>query len=283
MADLPPILTAHLFHELHGHLMALLRSLGPDDWHRPTVSSERTVKDIAAHLLDGSVRRLALMRDGYHPPGQPTAFASTAELTDYLHRVNAKWTAALRRVSPPVLLAWLDQTGLELAALFEGLAPFAPAVFPVAWAGESASPVWFDVAREYTEKWHHTEQIFDATERVSTITGRRLFHPCLDTFMRALPFAYRDVPAPDGAAVAGAVSGEAGGTWHLVRARGAWRLAAEGAGVASATVTMPQDTAWRVMTKRRALAETLAAFPEIVIAGDRDLGLPALGTVAVMA
>jgi hypothetical protein len=93
MADLPPILTAHLFRELHGHLVALLRSLTPDDWHRPTVSSERTVKDIAAHLLDGSVRRLSLMRDGFAPPGQPTAFSSVAELTAHLY----EWHLLLRK------------------------------------------------------------------------------------------------------------------------------------------------------------------------------------------
>ena len=219
------------------------------------------------------------MRDAFTPPGQPTAFGSPAELTAYLHRVNAEWTAALRRVIPPLLLAWLDQTGLELAALFETLDPFAPA-FPVAWAGESASPMWFDVAREYTEKWHHTGQIFDATGRASTITNRRLFHPCLDTFMRALPVAYRDVPAPEEAAVAVVVSG---GAWHPVRAAGAWRLVAEPLAGPAATVIISQDTAWRLVTKRRDREATLAAFPQIEIAGDRDLGLPALGTVAVMA
>ena len=165
------------------------------------------------------------MRDGYAPPGQPSTFDSPADLTAYLHRVNAEWTTVLRRVSPPVLLDWLDRTGVELADLFEGLDPLAPAVFPVAWAGESASPMWFDVAREYTEKWHHTQQLFDATGRTSTIAGRRLFHPCLDTFTRARPYAYRDAPAPDGTAVAvaGAVTGEAGGTGHLGRVAEAWR------------------------------------------------------------
>jgi hypothetical protein len=189
--------------------------------------------------------------------------------------------ASPRQPAGPARLARPD--GLELATLFEGLDPFAPAVFPVAWAGESNSSTWFDMAREYTEKWHHTEQIFDATGRTCAITGRRLFHPCLDTFMRALPVAYRDVPAPDGTTVAVVVSGDAGGTWHLVRAGGAWRLAGEGAGVASATVTVPQDTAWRLVTKRREREAVLAAFPGIAITGDRDLGLPALGTVAVMA
>ncbi len=73
MTDPPPILVAGLFREINGHLLALLRSLTADDWHRPTTSSQRNVKDIASHLLDGSVRRLSLMRDGYVRPARRTS------------------------------------------------------------------------------------------------------------------------------------------------------------------------------------------------------------------
>jgi uncharacterized damage-inducible protein DinB len=65
MMALPPIPVAHLFPEVTRRLVELLRSLSPDEWHLPTVSSRRTVKDIAAHLLDGSLRRLSMQRDGY--------------------------------------------------------------------------------------------------------------------------------------------------------------------------------------------------------------------------
>ena len=72
MTDLAPILVAGLHREINGHLVDLLRSLAPEDWHRPTGSSQRNVKDIASHLLDGSLRRLSLQRDGYSPPdGRP--------------------------------------------------------------------------------------------------------------------------------------------------------------------------------------------------------------------
>ena len=52
------ILVAHLFPEMSQHLVDLLRSLACNDWHRPTISSRRNVKDIVCHLLDGSLRRL---------------------------------------------------------------------------------------------------------------------------------------------------------------------------------------------------------------------------------
>jgi hypothetical protein len=68
MSAMPPILVADLFPEVGRRLVALLRTLTPDEWHRPTVSSRRSVKDAVSHLLDGSLRRLSLQRDGYSPP-----------------------------------------------------------------------------------------------------------------------------------------------------------------------------------------------------------------------
>ena len=66
---MPPSFVTELFPEVSPHLVALLRSISPGEWQRPTVSSRRTVKDIASHLLGGSLRRLSLQRDGYTPPG----------------------------------------------------------------------------------------------------------------------------------------------------------------------------------------------------------------------
>ena len=54
MSQHEPIFDSHLFRELHGHLLVLLRSLMPEDWRRPTVCSAWCVKDIASHLLETS-------------------------------------------------------------------------------------------------------------------------------------------------------------------------------------------------------------------------------------
>jgi uncharacterized protein (TIGR03083 family) len=283
MTDLPPILVAGLFREINDHLLTLLRSLAPEDWHRPTTSSQRNVKDIASHLLDGSVRRLSVMRHGYAPPGSPDQFGSVQELIEYLHRLNAEWTTATRRVSPRILVQWLEATGEELTDLFESLDPFGRAVFPVAWAGEEESATWFDVAREYTEKWHHTQQIFEAVGRPSTITTRRLFHPCLDTFLRALPFTYRNVEADGGTVVAVRIQGEAGGDWYLVKEADAWRQVAQPTGSPKATVSLTQDSAWKLFTKRIGRQMALARFNDIAFEGDRELGQHVLAMVSVMA
>lgn len=282
-SGLSPILVVGLFREINGHLLALLRSLAPDDWHRPTTSSQRNVKDIASHLLDGSVRRLSFLRDGYVPPGSPDQFGSVQALSDHLHRLNAEWTTAMKRVSPRNLIQWLEATGEELAVLFEGLDPFGRAVFPVAWAGEEQSSCWFDIAREYTEKWHHTQQIFEAVGRPSTITARRLFHPCLNTFLRALPFTYRHVQANSGTVVAVRIQGEAGGEWYIAKDTDAWRSVAQPPASPKVIVSFGQDSAWKLFTKRMDREAALARFPDIAFEGDRELGLHVLDMVSVMA
>jgi hypothetical protein len=85
---MPPILVADLFPEVSRRLLALLRSLAPDEWHRPTVSSRRTVKDIVSHLLDGSLRRLSLQRDGYSPPNEDARPRPGESLVAFLTRLN---------------------------------------------------------------------------------------------------------------------------------------------------------------------------------------------------
>jgi hypothetical protein len=61
---MPPIFVADLFPEVSRRLVELLRSLCAEEWQKPTVSSRRTVKDIASRLLDGSLRRLSMQCDG---------------------------------------------------------------------------------------------------------------------------------------------------------------------------------------------------------------------------
>jgi hypothetical protein len=144
----------------------------------------------------------------------------------------------------------VQQTSVGTEAdFFEGLDPFAPALYPVAWAGEQRSANWFDVAREYNEKWHHTQQIFEAVGRPSTIASRRLMHPCLDAFMRALRFAYREVRADEGAAITVTVQGEAGGDWYLVRDEGRWQQVPGTRGLPTPRVSFGQDSAWKLFTK----------------------------------
>ena len=85
----------------------------------------------------------------------------------------------------------MEEGATTVADYYQSLDPFEDAPFPVSWAGESRSPNWFHLAREFTERWHHQQQIRLATERDGIMT-RELYHPVLECFMRALPFAFRD-------------------------------------------------------------------------------------------
>jgi hypothetical protein len=200
-------------------------------------------------------------------------------VVSWLNAVNAEWVSAAWRISPALLVEMLEMVGRDLVAMFAAADPHAPALFPVAWAGERESAMWMDVAREYTERWLHQEHIRDAVGRPG-IESRELYHPVLDAFLRALPHTYRGVDAPGGAAVTVAIEGEAGGDWTLVREDGAWRLYLGRPEAPAAVVAMDQDAAWRLFTKASRGPDPR---PRVRISGDEALGRPALGMVSVMA
>jgi uncharacterized protein (TIGR03083 family) len=275
-----PILVSGLFRELDGHLLDLLRTLSPQDWPLPTACSLWSVKDIASHLLDGSLRRLSSQRDGY---ASAQVFDSYEDLLGYLNRLNADWTGATHRLSPRVLIRLLEVACDEVADLFESVDPFARAHFSVSWAGESESVMWFDVAREFTEHWHHQRQIAEAVGRPTPIDERRLHHPVLDTFLRALPYTYREVQAPEGTLVCVRVAGDAGGDWYVRQEHGGWKLRYHSDGEADAVVSLDQSIAWKLFTKRTDRATARARFPDIRITGDAELGEVVLEMVSIMA
>ena len=171
---------------------------------------------MAAHLLDGNLRTLSLLRDGYagEPAGEITFYA---DLLAYLNRLNAEWVTTARRLSPAVLIDWLAASGAEYAQFLVTLDPGAPAAFAVAWAGETESPNWLHIARDYTEKWYHQQQIREAVGQTAALLTPELFRPFLEIVVRGLPHAYRVVDAPTGTVVQVAVQGPSGGTWRLLR------------------------------------------------------------------
>jgi uncharacterized protein (TIGR03083 family) len=272
--------TAHLFPELDGQLLDLLASLSAEDWTATTIVPRWTVHHITAHLLDTALRRLSVCRDGWVVPEEP--IRSERDLIDLINLLNAEGVVLYGRLSPQVLLALMKVTVQQLAQHFASLDPMAPARFAVSWAGETSSANWFDIAREFTERWHHQQQIRLAVGRPGIMTAR-LYAPVLDTFMRALPRAYGQMDASDGTVCRVIVPGEAGGTWQVARRDGAWTLdddvtRARGADVA-ATTSVPADIAWRVFTKGISIDDARA---RIDIVGDERLGTVVLRALAIV-
>lgn len=277
LRPLEPVLVLDRFAPLHAELIGLLRGLAPDDWGRPTACALWSVRDIAAHLLDDDLRRLSFHRDGQAPPAAGPM--GGAELVALVNQMNAEWVAVARRMSPRVIVDLLEVTGPWVVDLFRATDPFAPGHWAVTWAGEETSPHWFDVGRDYTERWLHQQQIRDAVG-AAPLTGRAWLHPVLDLFVRALPVAYRHTRAASGATVAVIIEGEAGGAWTLRSEDGRWALYGGAPPRPTATATMTDDTAWRLFSKGLK-GET--ARGRVAIGGDQALGAVALGALAVLA
>jgi uncharacterized protein (TIGR03083 family) len=272
-----PVYLLELFPPLHRELMALLRGLAPGDWARPTACAVWSVKDIVAHLLDTGLRRLSLDRDRFTLAAADTG--SYADLVALLNRLNAEWVTAARRLSPQVLIDLMDRMSGELHQYFAALDPHADAHFGVAWAGEEPSPVWLDIGREYTERWLHQQQIREAVGAPGLV-ARQWLHPTLDIFMRALPHTYRAVKAEPGQSVLFAIEGEAGDDWTLRREAQGWRLFTGREDASTTRVRLDQETAWKLLSKG---LTPDAARQRVRIEGDRKLGEPIFGALAVMA
>jgi uncharacterized protein (TIGR03083 family) len=274
-SDLPPIDATPLVAEVDAALLTLLRSLGDEDRSRPTIAGAWTVRDVTAHLLDTALRRLSFARDGWLPRAD---IRTDADLVALINAANAEGVRALGRLSPAVLIALMELATTQLSAYLRSLDPRGPAAFPVSWAGEGASPHWFDVARELTERWHHQQQIRDAVDKPGIMTPR-LYRPVLDCFLRALPYRYRSVEAPAGSVVQVVVAGECGGEWNLERRSSAWRLIASRPSSFAARATIPQEIAWRVFTKG---IDRESLDGAVRLEGDESLARPTLGLVAIV-
>jgi uncharacterized protein (TIGR03083 family) len=274
--SLPPIFTAQLFPKLEAKLIELLYSLTPGDWEKQTLAPKWKVKDVGAHLLGTQVRKLAAARHGYKP--ENSMKLSPTQLVTLINTLNAEGVRQYSRLEPHDLISRMETASRESAEYHQALDPFGTAMFPVSWAGEEESANWFDTAREFTERWHHQQQIRVAVNKPGIMT-REFYFPVLDCFLRALPYSYRDVSAKSGAMAQFNVSGECGGSWYLLREGGAWTLIASPAGEKISEVTIPQEIAWRIFTKGIAPEE---AKTHVQVAGDEAVGLHILKMISIV-
>lgn len=270
------IVTAHLIRKTDQKLIELLESLAPHEWDLPTIVRGWKVRDVAAHLLDTALRKLAMVRDGCVV--ERVEIRAARDVADLVNRLNPEGVAVYRRLSPSILCLLMRTTCEQSADFHESLDPLGRAAFAVSWAGEAESLNWFDTARELTERWHHQQQIRLAVNRPGIMTPE-LYRPVLDTFARGLPHAYREASTAVGSRVCLDVVGECGGRWVIEREETRW-IAAGLQGSFTARVEMPEAIAWRVFTKGISREEALALS---MLEGDRGLGLRVFDLVAIVA
>jgi uncharacterized protein (TIGR03083 family) len=276
---LPVTDTRLLFRPLCGEIVDLLRTLGGDDWERPTMAGTWRVRDIVAHLLDTALRRLSFHRDGLIPRPAARQAPIGEDLVEFINALNATWIRAAERLSPRVLTDLYARASTDLADFVQTLNPDAAAAFPVSWAGDTHSPQWLDTGREFTEVWHHGSQIRDAVG-AGPFSDARWLRAVLQIALHALPDAYRDMPGRPGLSIAIQITGAASGRWTLqYRDDGGWDVDEGDLIEPTTTATMADEVAWRLFFNALSLPEAQSV---VHLAGDAALALPLLRARAVI-
>lgn len=270
----PPVIVTPLFPALHAELLALLGNLDLEEWTAATSCPGWSVKDIALHLLGVDAGVLSGGRDRLE--GSWFANMPWDELVDLVNQQNELWVAANRRLSTNLLCDLLTSLGQQVCEYFASVDLHAPGP-SVDWAGEGPAPMWLHVAREYTERWHHQQQIREAVDR-PLLTQPEWFSPVLATYVRGLPRSLEGVDAPLGTGVQVNILGESGNVWRVSREESGWILNA-GAGPAAAEVTIGEIDAWNLFTKSIDVDQIKARAN---LSGDEELGLTILKTVAII-
>ena len=270
-----PVIVTTLFPEIHGKLIVLLKSLSEDDWLKPTVCSNWSVKDVALHLLGGEIGNLSRRRDGNV---SNASINNWNELVTFINDWNQSWVSAANRISPRLLIDLLDLVGSQLCEYFHSLDPFSIGG-AVSWVGPEPAPVWLDLAREYTERWHHQQHIRDAVGQPD-LKQPRYFSPVLASFVRALPKTFHKTFADDNTTVTLTITGKSGGRWSISKESKGWNLFSGAPAEPNSEIIIDQETAWRLFT--RGISQAMAQ-EKAQIKGDKSLGFKVFEMVSIIA
>jgi hypothetical protein len=272
--------TIHLFPELSTEFISLLKGLEHEEWEKPSPIEGRTVKDLASHILDGSLRRLSLQRDKFSDNSRETNINSYSDLVSYIQDLNKEWILASRRLSPKILIDLLEYSEKQVFDFFKSLNMTDKALFSVAWAGESKSENWFDIAREYTEKWHHQMQIRLALNK-PLLMDKKYIEPLYDTFMLGLPFHYKDLTDyTTGLTIKITLTGILNKSWYLQKQTEQWSFIENHSIKTDVSIELPDSIAWILFTNTDRNKEKYKS--KVNIEGDNKLGLKLMDFVAVM-
>lgn len=216
----PPIDVLPLLAREEQALVAVLSGLSRDDWATPAAGA--TVHELAARILGAKLIRLSRVRDD-HPPGDGFA---------------GHWLAAVSRLSPEVVFSMLVDSTAQLTDL---------------WKHRDADelvedvPVWLVLARDYSWSWMRQQQIREAVD-APLLDEPEFRTPVVDTLLRGLPSALREITARPGRQVACRVTDA--GQWTARATVAGWTIAPGAATSRSplATLSTDADALWRHCT-----------------------------------
>jgi hypothetical protein len=281
MREAEPIILIDLFPPERQELLILLSQLEDEEWYKPTICPDWSVKDIVLHLLGDDVGKLSRNRDSFDESivmnTSPT-LSSWNDLVTYINDRNELWVQATRRMSNRLICSFLSLTGGETYQYFSSLNLHALGEH-VSWAGPLPAPIWLDVAREYTERWVHQQQIRDAVGKPG-LKDKQFFAPVLETFVRALPNTFSEINATNGTLIHLIITGEAGDEWYLQRDPEKWIVGKSGTSHADATVVLDQEIVWRLFTKGMSKDE---ALKHATLNGNEMLARKVFDTISIIA
>ncbi len=240
--------TRPLFGDVTEKLLLLLNSLTEEQWYCSTCYPDWKVKDIVAHLLQTGISRLSIQRDAIFK-GNEQRSISFSDLSEMIDQNNSIWSDAFSTVSPRVLMDLVTTIEQQLAEYIRTQDLMIDACFPVTWSGQNISENWFDIAREYTERWHHQQQIREAVQAPS-LYEKKYFQPVIHTLIHAVPYWYSDQQADNGTRISIRINGESGGNWILIRQMDSWQLNEDDRSLNTQNVIeLSEDIAWRFLTR----------------------------------
>lgn len=157
-------------------LVALLESLSPDDWFRPTPAWSWDVRDTVAHLADTDELAIDTCLDGPRSLGGVAAQCASSEDLTLLGVLRG------RRLTGADVLEWWKHTQVAEREVLLGLDP----ALRVPW-GLGMRPPSFVTAR-MMETWAHGLDVYDAVGSRPVDTDRLRHVAWIG--VRALPYAY---------------------------------------------------------------------------------------------
>lgn len=250
--------------EERAELVALLRGLDAEDWHRRTECPEWTVKGVALHVLGDDLSLLARQRDD--EPNGLISLAGRSEATDFrglLNAFNEEWVTAAQFLSPQLVVELLRLSGDWTADWYERVNPERLGE-RVPWTGPAPAPYWLIAAREYVERWVHHLQVARALDRPGP--GDAFTERAATVIASFFPRLFAELHAPDDASVGISVLSC---RWTLLGPGGGWAMSEGRTADATVEVVVERAAAARAFSRGLSPDEMRAALST---SGDPKLG-----------
>lgn len=247
-------------------------ALSAAQWGSPTDCPGWTVRDQVSHLV--GVERLVM---GDEPP--PPLDVVPEHVHNAFAELNEAWVAARRTVPGPVVLdEFVDIANRRLVALRE----LQPAGFDVVgWSPVGEVPYREFLVTRVFDSWAHEQDIRRAVGRPGGRNGPGE-QTVLERCASMMPYVVgKRVAPPDGTSVHFAVRGVLGRRLTVRVDGGRASVATEDGPPPDVTLTMDQDTFWRIGFGRFDPTGALAAG-RVAVTGDIALGNRVLGAMPFM-